>query len=118
MGGMLKPPHNKIPSVSVVWAGSYDTAQTEQDNRVRIPNGTAAVCIEVFPLRKRATGVLSGKAGKTAGAISAHRYESEDLRITELSALRVLMGRRHVHRTNKKRLTFSGQPFFIAENAK
>ena len=85
---------------------------------MRIPNGTAAVCIEVFPPRKRATGVLSGKAGKTAGVKSAHRYESEDLRITELSALRVLMGRRHVHRTNKKRLTFSGQPFFCCGKCK
>ena len=39
------------------------TAQAEQDNGVKLPNGTAAVSACTLPWRKPVTGARSGKAG-------------------------------------------------------
>ena len=53
----------------------------EQDNRVKIPNGTAAVNAELVLGRKPVTGSNSGKARIGAGGCNpSYRHKSEDLR--------------------------------------
>ena len=50
------------------WQSDRVGLTAEQDNRVRIPDGTAAVYAEVFSMTKVGHWGHPGKAEKTAGA--------------------------------------------------
>ena len=51
----------------------------EQDNRVKVPDGTAAVCAEVRSFGESRSLGKPGKAEQNVG-VHPHKHKSEDLR--------------------------------------
>ena len=69
-----------------------NTGHAEQDNRVRIPDGTAAVCADGSAFRRKpVTGKLGRRAG-SQGVAAPAKHESEDLRNVLSHSLRVYGG--------------------------
>ena len=60
--------HNKIPPIP--WPMRFTSVWAEQDNRVRLPNGTAAVSSLVSLLGESQSLEQSGKAKRYVGGYS------------------------------------------------